>query len=149
MSSPEWLTDLAARILALLAPAAPYLKQAVEGAVTAIASDVLQKARDLYARLRDRFRADGDEKAEKTLELFAEDPETFESALSKYLFVSLEKHPEWAEEIRVLLAEPSVQEIIARNQSVLERVTQSLSGSGTQRIKAVKSRLKDVKQVKK
>ncbi len=140
--------ELAGRIIAVLAPAAPYLMKAAEGAAGKMGADAWQRARELYDKLRERFRQDKNDKAAQTIELFIADTDTFEGALGKLLVTTLAQHPQWAEEIRALLDEPSLQEIIARNRSHLERVTQSLSGSGTQRIESDDSTLIDVKQKK-
>lgn len=136
-------------IMALLVPAAPFLMQAAESAASQMGEDAWQKAKTLYEKLRNRFQADDNQKAATTLDLFVDDPDTFESALSKLLLETLQQHPKWAKEIRDLLAGPATQEIIARNESVLQRVQQSLSGSGTQRIEADKSKLTDIYQVRK
>jgi hypothetical protein len=128
--------DLVARIIAVLAPAAPYLAKAAESAASEMGKAAWQKARELYDSLRARFTADQNQKATQTLDLFIGDTDTFESALSKLLLATLAQHPEWAQEVRALLAEPALQEIVARNNSVLLRVTQDLQGAGTQRIEA-------------
>ena len=146
MTSPELLTELSAHIITVLAFAAPYLKKAAESAASKIGVEAWQRAQELYAKLKERFQKDNNAKATQTLDLFIDDPDTFESALSKLLLATLEQHPEWATEVRQLLAGPGLQEIIARNHSRLERVTQSLSGAGTQRIEADRSVLKDVRQ---
>lgn len=135
-------------VMALLIPAAPFLMQAAESAASQIGEDAWEKAKNLYDKLHERFSKDDNQAAAQTLDLFVNDPNTFESALSKLLLKTLEQHPEWAKEVRDLLTDPSTQEIIARNESVLTRVKQSLSGSGTQRIEADKSSLKDIWQVK-
>ncbi|MBI3941720.1 MAG: hypothetical protein HY326_01800 [Chloroflexi bacterium] len=140
--------DLVARILTVLIPAAPYLKKAAEGAAGKLGQDAWQKARDLAAKVRDRFHKDQNKKAEQSLDLFLEDPGTFESALSKLLLETLEKHPEWAREIREQLAQPALQEIIDQGHSDFARIKQTLSGSGTQRIVGKGSKFRDIEQKK-
>lgn len=149
MSEHEPLRELAATIITVLAPAAPYLKSALDKVTDKAVEAAWQTARSLYEKVRQRFQADHNDNAEKALDLFVDDPDSFEVGLSKYLLHTLQEHPEWAAEIRALLAAPAAQEIIARNKSRLERVTQSLAGAGSQRIEADNSTLKDVKQVKK
>ena len=149
MSEHEPLQALAATIITVLAPAAPYLKSALDKLTGKAVEAAWQTACGLYDKVRQRFQADHNDNAQKALDLFVEDPASFEVGLSKYLLQALQEHPEWAAEVRALLTQPSLQEIIARNQSTLERVTQSMTGAGTQRIEADNSRLRDVKQVKK
>jgi hypothetical protein len=149
MNPQDILNDLVGQVVVVLTAAAPFLNQAASQVVGEITKESLHKAHDLYAKVRQRFQADHNDNAEKALDLFVDDPESFEVGLSKYLLQALQAHPEWATEIRALLAQPSTQEIIARNKSTLERVTQSLAGAGTQRIEVDNSQLKDVKQVKK
>jgi hypothetical protein len=91
--------------------------------------------------VRDRFRQDGNATALQTLDLFEGDPETFSDALTRLLVPALEAHPEWAAEIRQMLAQPASQEIIARNNSVIEQVRMQISGAGSQRIDSDDSRL--------
>lgn len=140
------LSDLVAKIIIVLAPAAPYLTKAVESAAAKMGADAWQKARDLYSRLRDHFTKSDDKKATQTLDLFVGDPATFEEAFSRILLATLDQHPEWAADVREVLAEPALQEIIARNHAVLHRVTQSLAGRGVQRIEANNSELTDIRQ---
>ena len=60
------------------------------------------------------------------------------------------RHPDWVEEMRVLLTEPANQRIIAEHNDVFQRVTQSLTGSGQQTIEARDNkRFTDIKQIKK
>lgn len=140
--------ELVAAMMAALIPLAPYLAKAGEGAAKQAGEDAWNKGKTLLAAIRDRFGKDKNERAGQTLELFLAEPATFESALTTYLLAAVQQHPQWADEMRSLLAEPSLQEIIARNRSHLERVTQSLSGAGTQRIEADDSTLVDVRQEK-
>jgi hypothetical protein len=149
MTTDVDLTNLVATIIAVLAPAAPYLTKAAESAAARVGADAWQKARELYGKLHERFTKDKNEKATQTLALFVNEPATFEEALSRILLATLEKHPEWAADVRAVLAESALQEIVARNGAVLTRVTQSLSGSGTQRIEADKAKLEDIRQEKK
>ena len=142
------LSDLVARIITVLAPAAPFLTKAAESAAAKMGADAWQKARDLYSRLHTHFTKSEDQKATRTLDLFVGDPATFEEAFSRILLATLEQHPEWAADVRAALTEPALQEIIARNQAVLQRVTQSLIGPGVQRIDANKATLIDVHQEK-
>lgn len=142
------LNQLTAQITAVLAPAAPYLAHAAEGAASKIGADAWEQAKKLYAQVRDWFGKEKNDKANQTLDLFLGDPETFESALAKFLLGALQTHPEWAKEVRETLAAPSLQEIILKNNSRVERITQSLSGSGVQRYKSDDSTGVDVKQIK-
>jgi hypothetical protein len=150
---------MASEIVALLAIAGPYLKGAAPYVTEAVKSlaqtagkelggDMVKKAGALLQSLRDRFRQDNNAKAEQTLDLFQEDPETFEGALSKLLLKTLNAHPEWAKEVRQLLADEALQEIIARNGSVVQRIEMDLQGGGTQRIDADNSEVTDVKMCK-
>ncbi|MBC8253146.1 MAG: hypothetical protein H8E35_03845 [Ardenticatenia bacterium] len=143
MQLPD-MNDLAAQMVAVLAPMVPYLPSVAEGMGKQIGQDVFNQAKKLLGKLRDRFHKDGDNKALATLDLFQEDPQTFEAALSALLVRTLEQHPEWAEEVRQLLAQPALQEIVASNDSVVQRISMNLSGAGQQRIKADASEVTDV-----
>ena len=151
MTSLDASNGLAAQAVALLTAAAPYLlKGAGKGAAKALGADAWKQAKELYRRVRERFQKDRNAKAVQSLDLFLSDTDTFDSALGKLLLATLQQHPEWAEEIRALLAdEPSVQEIILRNQSRVERITLSLSGSGTQRYESDNSTGTDIRIEKK
>lgn len=146
MNTLNSLNDLVGQIVVVLTSAIPYLKSITDQVVGQLTKEALQKAIDLYEKVRELFHSPEDDKGTITLKMFVNDPETFESALSILLLHALEKHPELVDNMRDILAEPSVQEIVAHNQSVLERVTQSLSGPGAQRIIADGSTLTDVKQ---
>ena len=94
-----------------------------------------------------RFRApafckDGNADALATLDLFERNPKTFEGALTVFVGQALAAHPGWADDVRMQLADPSLQEIIARNGSIVERVR--MSGTGTQRIEADDSYVGDI-----
>lgn len=140
--------ELAAAVMAALIPLAPYLGKAAEGAAKQAGEEAWKKAAALLAAIRSRFHSDKNERAGQTLELFLAEPATFESALTTYLLAAVQQHPRWADEVRRILAEPSLQEIIARNHSHLERIVQSLSGPGTQRIEADDSTIGGVRQEK-
>lgn len=142
------MNQLTAQIVAALTPAAPFLAQAAESAASKIGADAWEQAKKLFAQVRERFSHDKNDKAGQTLALFLDDPETFESALSKFLLAALQAHPEWARQVSETLAAPSLQEIILKNNSRVERITQSLSGSGTQRYESDNSTGADVKQIK-
>lgn len=147
---PSFVTiqELVAAMMAALIPLAPYLGKAAEGAAKQAGEDAWNKARTLLSAIRDRFGKDKNERAGQTLELFLAEPATFESALTTYLLAAVQQYPSWADEIRGILTEPSLQEIIARNHSHLERITQSLAGAGTQRIETDGSSLIVVRQEK-
>ncbi len=128
--------EIIAQIIAVLTAAAPFLRKAGEGFSEEIGKQVWQKAGTLFQKLRERLQRDSNRSAEQTLDLFVEKPEIFKEALSKELLPVLEANPEWAAEIQALLAEPSLQEIVARNGSIVEEVNMTLAGSGTQRIES-------------
>jgi hypothetical protein len=129
------LVTLAAQAVTLLA--VPF----VQGVAKQVGQDAFTQAKTLLATVRDRFRQDGNATALQTLDLFEGDPETFSDALTRLLVPALEAHPEWAAEIRQMLAQPASQEIIARNNSVIEQVRMQISGAGSQRIDSDDSRL--------
>jgi hypothetical protein len=129
------LVTLAAQVVTLLA--VPF----VQGVAKQVGEDAFTQAKTLLASVRDRFRKDGNAKALQTLDLFEDDPQTFGDALTRLLVSMLEAHPEWAAEIRQVLAQPASQEIIARNHSVIEQVRMQISGAGAQRIDSDNSKL--------
>lgn len=126
---------LAAQIVTLLA--APF----VQGVAKQVGQDTFSEAKALLAKVRQRFRQDNNKKGQATLDLFEEDPGTYTEALSRVLTAALAEHPEWAAEMRALLAQPASQEIIARNEATVEDITMRISGAGQQRIEADDSRV--------
>ena len=148
MISAEALAALAGQITTALAPVVPYLAKAAEAAAPQIGKDAWEQAKKLFEMVKGRFQKDKNEKGKKALENFVADPETYEGALAKVLLATLQEHPEWADEVRETLAKPSLQEIVARNKSHLEEVTQSLTGAGTQRIDLDDSTATKVRQEK-
>lgn len=140
--------QLTAQIIAALTLTVPYLDSVAQGIGKEIGSTTARKAGQVIAILRNRFRQDNNQRAEQTLDLFKEDPITFEGALSKLLLQTLEQHPEWAKEVQQLLVDSTVQEIIATNNSVVERITMNLAGSGIQRIQTDNSGISDIDMTK-
>lgn len=138
MSITPDFTTLAAQLMTLLA--IPFAQEAAKQA----GQEAIAQAKTLLAKVRDRFRQDGNAKALQTLDLFEGDPQTFGDAVTRLLVPALEAHPEWAAEIRQVLAQPAAQEIIARNDSVIEQVRMTISGAGTQRIESDSSTLKGI-----
>ena len=143
------LSVIAAQAVAALALAAPFLDSLAQGAGKELGAAGARKAGQLLAALRSRWQSDKNDKALQTLDLFQQDPPTFDAALAKLLLQTLETHPEWAAEVQALLADDSLQEIVARNDSEVARITMTLSGSGTQRIEADNSSVTDVKMTRK
>lgn len=137
-------SQLTAQIISALTLTLPYLDNVAQGIGEEFGSTAVRKAGQLIAVIRNRFHQDNNQRAEQTLDLFRQDPKTFESALSKMLLQSLEQHPEWAKEVKQLLIDDSVQEIIAANHSVVERITMNLAGPGTQSIQSDNSWISDV-----
>lgn len=129
MNAPDPVqATLAAQIVTLLV--VPF----VQGVAKQVGQDTFAQAKNVLAKVRDRFRQDKNDKALATLDLFEGDPATFSEALGRLLVPTLEAHPEWAAEIRQLLAQPASQQIIARNNSQVERVRMKITGAGQQRI---------------
>ncbi|MER2598256.1 MAG: hypothetical protein ABTQ73_01915 [Caldilineales bacterium] len=131
-------TTLAAQIVSLLA--VPF----VQGIARQVGQDTFNQAKTVLTRVRERFHQDKNEEAQATLALFEKNPATFQEALARLLTVTLGQHPDWAGEMRQLLAKPAMQEIIARNKATISNITMSLSGSGHQHIEADNSIIKDV-----
>lgn len=129
---------LAAQIVTLLA--VPF----VQGVAKQVGQDTFSEAKALLAKVRERFRQDKNKKAQATLDLFEEDPGTYTEAMSRVLAGTLAEHPEWAAEMRALLAQPASQEIIARNKAAVEDITMRISGAGQQRIEADNGRVERV-----
>lgn len=147
------LSQFTGQIIAFLAGAAPYLKLALphlKGAAQ-VATDaaikeggkqvggaITQKAATVLATIRTWFTCDANTKGQKVLDLVEDDPEDEDQrqALAKQIYATLANHPEWADELRPLLQEDAIQEIIATNSSWVEDVTMSITGSGKQRIEA-------------
>ena len=139
------LTTLTAQIVGLLALAAPFLSSIPTGAAEHLGAEGVELGRRLFARLRQRI--SGNAEAEQTLALFANNPANFQSALAGVLAPLLQQHPEWAQELAALLAEPNSQRITARNKSVVEDIQMSMSGAGQgeQAIEADNSKVKNVR----
>jgi len=139
------IPTLTAQITGLLALAAPFLSAIPTGAAEHIGAEGVELGRRLFARLRQHF--SGNAEAEQTLALFANNPANFQSALAGVLAPLLQQHPEWAQELADLLAEPNSQRIVARNRSVVEDIRMSMSGlgRGEQTIEADDSKVKNVR----
>ena len=138
------IPTLTAQITALLALAAPFLSSIPTGAAEHIGAEGVELGKRLFARLRQRI--SGNAEAEQTLALFANNPANFQSALAGVLAPLLRQHPEWAQELADLLAEPNSQRIIARNSSVVKDIRMSITGAarGEQTIEADNSKVKNV-----
>jgi len=122
------IPTLTAQITGLLALAAPFLSAIPTGAAEHIGAEGVELGRRLFARLRQRVR--GNASATRALEGFADNPATFQEALTRSLAPLLQEHLEWAQELADLLAKPTSQQILARNKSVVEDIRMSISGSG-------------------
>ena len=136
------ISNLTAEAIACLALAAPYLNDVAKGVGSQLGKEAVARGLSLLSSVRARFRKDGNQEALATLDLFEGNPETFECALATFMGQALSAHPDWAGEIRAQLADPSLQAIIARNGSVVERVR--MSGAGTKRIEADDSYVGDI-----
>ena len=131
-------TQLAKETMAILTAAAPYLISVGQGVGQQFGVETVNKAKQLLAMIRDRFRQDKNGKAEQTLELFLEDTDTFQTALNKLLAQTLTQHPEWASEVQRLLADKVLQKIITTNYGKVSNaeITNRRSGNVDQRVEA-------------
>ncbi len=145
MGSSE-VAALVGQVIAVLAPAAPYLRQAAGSAATEGGKALVQKAPALAEKVRGLFKRVNQPKGEQALDLFLDDPQTFEDALTKLLADVLVDHPEWAAEVQALLGDEGLQEVVATNESVVRRVSMVASGRVKQRLHAdQKSWVEDIR----
>ena len=139
-------------VVSFLAPFLPYLVAGATEAAKALGKKLgevggetaWKKAQELWARIRKRPDPDLETKAK----VVALDPaeEFYLAALAQALTHALETQPELAAEMAAALqGDPDVQEVIARNKSVIERVVQR--GPGRKRVEADgESQVRDVRQ---
>jgi hypothetical protein len=128
-------------VVSFLAPYLPYLvagaTEVAKGAAKKVGEigteSAWKKAQALWARIRRRRDPDLDTK----VQVVTLDPteEAYLAVLARYLVRFLEAQPELAAELSALLeGDPDVQEVIARNKGIVERVVQI--GPGTKRVEA-------------
>ena len=139
-------------VVSFLIPYLPYLVAGATGAAKGLGKKVGEvggdaawaKAQALWARIRKRPDPDLETKAK----VVALDPaeELYVAALAQALSHALETQPDLATELAsALQGDPDVQEVIARNKSVIERVMQK--GPGRKRVEADgESQVRDVWQ---
>jgi hypothetical protein len=147
--SPDQIKEILASVLTVLSATAPFLlTEVVTGAANELGKDALDKGRELFDKIRERFTQHGNAEASQTLELFVRNPKRQEKALAEILLEVLNAQPDFAVELRALTTDPSSQEIIARNSSYLDHITQVMTGTGMQRIASDNSTIKTVRQEK-
>jgi len=131
------ISQLVAQIVALLAVAAPYFKSIPTGAAEHLGAKGVEQAGRLLAWLRKRLASGQEERAQQTLALFLDDPATFQEALARLLAELLRQHPEWVSQAQALLDQQPLQQILARNDAVVQEVRMRMRGrSGRQIIDA-------------
>ncbi len=141
MMTPE----IVASVIAVLTPALPYITKAGESLAGEVGKESFKKAAALFTKIKDKFRSSGAPKGETTLDLFADDPDTYEVALMKLLSKLLEENPEFATQLQQDLANEKLQEIIATNESTVTRVRMQLTSGGKQSVRADgKSQVSDI-----
>jgi len=130
--------DVVAQTIAVLIPALPYVKKAGESVAGEIGKESLKKAVALFTSLKQRFQKTGAEKAERALDNFADEPEDYQEVLAKQLTSYLELHPDALDEVKRLLADEKLQEVIATNESTIDSIKMKLTGAGKQSVRADK-----------
>ena len=138
------IATIVAQTVAALVPALPYLKKAGEGMASKLGEASITKASNLLKSIKQRFQTAGDDKASKALDNFADDPDEYSDNFARNLTRYLEAHPDALAELKQELADDTLQEIIAKNESIVEKVKMSLKGAGIQRIHADKSKVSDI-----
>ncbi len=106
----DWKT-VAEQAVAVLVPVAPVLALAANEAVKALgkkfgeagAGTALEKGKALWYKIKARFAKD--DEMSRTMALFADNPEAFETALSSILAARLKDDLGFATELQTLLAE--------------------------------------------
>ena len=139
------IPQIVGSLMAFLGPTLPLWQKAGEGAVEEVGKVGVEKVGVMIGKIRGWFQRGNNATAEQTLDLYIANPGVFASALSTFLHQTLQQHPEWATELQALLADRSVQEIIATNQAIVEDIVMQNSGNGKQRITADDSMVKNVK----
>ena len=137
MNDPGQVQD----VVSFLAPFLPYLVAGATEAAKALGKKVgelggegaWKKARALWAKIRKR----PDPDLETKVQVVALDPaqEAYQAVLAQDLVRVLEAQPDLTAELASALeGDPDVQEVIARNKSIIERVVQL--GAGRKRVEA-------------
>jgi hypothetical protein len=127
----------AATTVAALAPFLPYLVKAGEKAAEKAGEVVFDTAKvkvgEIWRRISEHFK--GNPKVETALKAVEVDPdnETARSQLREYLVASLAADPSFLRELKKLLDEPEVEQVITAVRSRIENTTQESHGSGSTR----------------
>lgn len=131
---------LAAELVTLLA--VPF----VQGIAKQVGQDTFSQAKAaVLAAVHQRFHQDKNNEALTTLALFEKNPATFQEALTRLLNVTLVQHPEWAGEMRDMLAAPAVQQVVAHDNAAVTNVQMQInSGTGHQSVEAHHSQIDHV-----
>jgi len=150
--------QIAAAVVATLAPFAPFLADTGKSAGKKLAETIAakggeaawKKAHDLWTRITGR--AGVDEDVKDAARMLARNPadETRQTMLARALGACLKEDPALAEQLLTLLGgQEAVQQVLADRSSWVEDVTQQLKGAGQQTTKASKdSVIKGVRQIK-
>jgi len=150
---------LAAAVTTALAPFTPYLIEASKEAGKKLAETIgekggesaWEKAQGLWEKIKPHFGNDPKVKGAALMVSAEPSDESSQTLLATTLATRLKENPKLAQELLELLGgQNSVQQIIANRKSWVRDVTQQMSGSGEQTVKADNnSHIQDVKQIKK
>ncbi|MBA2681994.1 MAG: HEAT repeat domain-containing protein [Ktedonobacteraceae bacterium] len=148
------VAQIAASVVALLAPFTPYLVEAGKAAGGAAAKTggevAWEKAKSLWEKIH--AHAGEDKKLQGAALMVSADPEdeSMQATFAKALGAHLEADPAFAEElVRLMGGSQAVQEVIAEHQSLVENVGQQLKGAGKQTVRASdNSAIRGVRQSK-
>ena len=126
MQTIDW-TQVATAAIGILVPLTPYLKKGGEVVAEQLGEKITeaawQKGQAIWRTIKGWSDKDEDPKGKTTAELFLDDPETFESALTKLLVKKAKAEPEFG---RILLG--LVQESM-QNESVVQFLNNFYPGS--------------------
>ncbi len=129
------LTTLATQVVGILTS---LFRKAGEALASKFGEDAYEEGKHLYHVVRDRFAKEPDNgKANKALQNFADDPETYDTVLEKVLVSILQSDPEFAYALKGITQKGPIQRLEIGNSSIArDNQMKNSLGEGTQIAKA-------------
>lgn len=150
---------IATAVSTFLAPFTPYLIEAgkdVGNKLAELISEkggevVWKKAQGLWGEIETTLGSDAEVKGAALMVSAKPESEDKQKMFAEILAARLQENPALAEELTNLIGgQQAIQQVIANRKSTIKDVSQQMSGSGEQTIKADNnSRIQGVKQIKK
>lgn len=150
---------IATAVSTFLAPFTPYLIEAGKDMGNKLAELISEKggevawkkAQELWGKIETTLGSDAEVKGAAMMVSAKPENEDKQKMFAEILAARLQENPALAEELTNLIGgQQAIQQVIANRKSTIKDVSQQMSGSGEQTIKADNnSRIQGVKQIKK